>query len=74
MIEEVHLWGVYMPAALAWGVLAAVLVHALRALLRRLPLERLLWHPSLAELALFFLLWWGLGALADRLPAGWFTS
>jgi hypothetical protein len=70
VIEELHLLGVYMPSALVWGVLAAVIVYLLRAPLHRLPLSDLLWHPSLVELALFFLLWWGLGALADTfLPA-----
>src|SRR5690606_26543445 len=68
MIEEVHLLGVYMPAALLWAVLAAVLVYLLRVPIQRLPgyslLWRLLWHPSLLELALFVLLWWGLSAFA----------
>lgn len=74
MIEEIHLLGVYMPAALAWGVLAAILVHLLRAPLQRLPVYRLLWHPSLLELALFVLLWWGLGAFADSFFSRWFAS
>lgn len=67
MIDEIDLLGVYVPAALAWGVVAAILVYALRPLLQRLPAYRLLWHPSLLELALFVLLWWGLSALADVL-------
>lgn len=65
MIEEIHIFGIYMPAALAWGIVAAVLVYLLRPALQRLPVDRLLWHPALLELALFVLLWWGLGALAD---------
>jgi len=64
MIEEVHLLGVYMPAALLWAVLAAVLVYLLRVPIQRLPVYRLLWHPSLLELALFVLLWWGLSVFA----------
>ncbi|WP_298674438.1 DUF1656 domain-containing protein [uncultured Sphingomonas sp.] len=74
MIEEIHLLGVYMPAALGWGVLAAVLVHFLRAPLQRLPLHKLLWHPALLELALFVALWWGLSAFADTFLQGWFAS
>src|SRR3546814_16048611 len=50
MIEEINVLGVYMPAALAWGVLAAVLVYIVRGLLQRLPGYRLLVHPSLLEL------------------------
>lgn len=70
MIEEIHLFGVYMPAALVWGVLAAVLVYLLRDVVQRLPGSALLWHPSLLDLALFVVLWWGLGASADA----FFTS
>jgi len=74
MIEELNVLGVYMPAALAWGVLAAVLVYLARGLLQRLPVYRLLWHPSLLELALFILLWWGLSALADSFLYRWIAS
>lgn len=74
MIEEINVLGVYMPAALAWGVLAAVLVYLVRGLLQRLPGYRLLWHPSLLELALFILLWWGLSALADSFLYRWVAS
>lgn len=74
MIEEINVLGVYMPAALAWGVLAAVLVYLVRGPLQRLPVYRLLWHPSLLELALFVLLWWGLSALSDAFLYRWFTS
>lgn len=71
MIEEIHLLGVYMPAALVWAVVAAVLVYAMRLPLQRLPVERLLWHPALLELLLFVLIWWGLAALADRFLTSW---
>ncbi|MBV1692126.1 DUF1656 domain-containing protein [Novosphingobium sp. G106] len=65
MIDEIQILGVYVPAALAWAVVAAIFVYALRAPLQQLPVYRLLWHPSLLELALFVLSWWGLSALAD---------
>lgn len=73
MIEELHILGVYIPAALAWGVAAAILVYLLRLPLQRLPVERFLWHPSLVELALFVLLWWGLSAFADTFLLSWFA-
>ena len=74
MIEEINVLCVYMPAALAWGVLAAVRVYLVRGPVQRLPAYRLLWHPSLLELALFVLLWWGLSALTDAFLYRWFTS
>lgn len=74
MIEEINVLGVYMPAALVWGVLAAVFVYLVRGLLPRLPGYRLLWHPSLLELAHFILLWWGLSTLADSLLYRWIAS
>lgn len=67
MIEEIHVLGIYMPAALVWAIVAAVLVYLLRVPIQRFPAYRLLWHPSLLELALFALLWWGLSASADLL-------
>jgi hypothetical protein len=66
MIEELHLFGVYMPAALVWAVIAGILAYLLRNLLQRLPLYHLLWHPGVLELALFMALWWGLTVLADN--------
>lgn len=65
MIEEIHIAGVYIPAALAWAMVAAVVAYLLRAPVQRLAVDRFLWHPGLADLALFILSWWGLSALAD---------
>lgn len=66
MIEELHLFGIYMPAALVWAVVAGILAYFLRNLLQRLPLYQLLWHPGILELALFATLWWALTLLADN--------
>ncbi|AMK26483.1 DUF1656 domain-containing protein (plasmid) [Sphingobium sp. SJ10-10] len=74
MIEEINILGVYIPAALLWGVLAAVLIYLVRAPLQRLPVYRALWHPSLLELACFVLLWWGLSVLADMFLYSWLIS
>lgn len=71
MIDELHIFGIYVPAALCWAVIAAVCTFLLRPLLLRLPLWRVLWHPALLELMLFLLFWWGLTLLADGfLPHG----
>lgn len=74
MIEEIHLFGVYLPAALAWAVLAFLLAYLVRNLLSRLRLERLLWHPALADLALFALFWWGITGAADHFTPSWLVS
>jgi len=74
MIEEIRVFGVYMPAALAWAVLAFLLAYLLRSAVRRLPLERVLWHPALAELCLFALLWWAITVLADHFHPDWLMS
>jgi len=66
MVEELHIFGVYLPSALGWAVLAIVLTYLLRWPLQRLPLYRYLWQPSLLELAVFLVLWWGLTLLADN--------
>lgn len=74
MIEELHIFGIYMPAALVWAVIAGILAYLLRNLLQRLPLRHLLWHPGLLELALFASLWWGLAVLADDFLPRWMAS
>ena len=71
MIEELHLFGIYLPAALVWAVVAGTLAWLLRNLLQRTPLPRLVWQPGLMELALFALLWWGISKLADAVLPGW---
>lgn len=71
MIEEIHVFGIYLPSALAWAVAALVATFLLRGVLLRLPLRLLLWQPALLELATFFLLWFGFARLADAfLPRG----
>ncbi|CAN0625835.1 protein AaeX [Burkholderia multivorans] len=65
MIEEIHLFGIYMPTALVWAIVALIVTSLLHGTLQRLPLRLLLWQPALLELATFFLLWWGIAHLAD---------
>lgn len=74
MIEELHLFGVFIPAALAWAVLAGILAYLFRNLLHWTPLPRLLWQPGLLELALFALLWWGITRCADAYLPRWLIS
>lgn len=65
MIEELPIFGIYLPAALVWAMLAGSLSYLLRNLLQRFSLGRVLWNPNLMELVLFALLWLGLTLIAD---------
>ncbi|AIF48865.1 DUF1656 domain-containing protein [Dyella japonica] len=65
MLEELRVFGVYVPAALVWAVLAGVSAHLLRGWLQRYAWSNLLGHGGVLEIALFVLLWWGLTAGAD---------
>jgi hypothetical protein len=74
MVEEIHIFGVYMPSALVWAVVALVITSLVRGPLLRLPLHATLWQPALIELAIFLLLWWGIARLADSfLPRGFIS-
>jgi hypothetical protein len=64
MIEEIHLFGVFMPAPLLWALVAAAIAFPLRRIVERVPV--LNWHPHLADLTLFMLLWVAIALLADR--------
>lgn len=66
MIEELNIFGVFVPAALVWASIAGIVSFSLRGPLQRLPLDRFLWQPGLLDLTLFLSLWWGLSTLADR--------
>lgn len=66
MIDEVQIFGVYVPAALCWATVASLLTYWMHPLLHRLPLDRISWRPALFDVAVFMLVWWGLAMLADR--------
>ncbi|WP_213308982.1 DUF1656 domain-containing protein [Paraburkholderia sacchari] len=74
MIEEIRIFGVYMPSALFWAAIALTITFLLHGILLRVPLRQMLWHPALIDLAAFFLLWWGITRLADAcFPHGVFS-
>ncbi|GGA42249.1 DUF1656 domain-containing protein [Dyella nitratireducens] len=66
MLEELHVFGVYLPSALVWAVVAGVLAHLLRGWWQRVPGSGVFGHAGVWELALFALLWWLLTIGADR--------
>lgn len=67
MIEEINIYGVYIPAALLWAIIAGIASYSVRNLLQRLPVDYFLWQPGLLDLTLFLLFWWGLVALSDMI-------
>ena len=68
MIGEIELIEVMVPAALVWAIVAGLLIIPLRRALQWFRFYRLVWHPALFDLALFFILWTGLSVLAEGLP------
>ncbi|MBS0232290.1 MAG: DUF1656 domain-containing protein [Proteobacteria bacterium] len=65
MIDEVQIFGVYVPAALWWAILASLLTYWLRPIFHRVPLDQVSWRPALLDITIFSLLWWGFSVLAD---------
>jgi hypothetical protein len=69
MIEEIHLFGAYFPAALLWAAIAGLSTRPLLTLLKRmLPLDRI-FHNGLLELTSFLLAWVGITLAADHCRA-----
>lgn len=60
MIGEVSLYGLFLPPLLLLTLAALALTSLLRLVLARTRFYRLVWHPALFDISLFFLV---LGAL-----------
>jgi len=67
MIGELNVYGVFVPALLAWSALAVLATMGLRAILRRAGFYRLVWHAALFDAAVFVIL---LGALVALTAPG----
>lgn len=65
---ELSLWGLTLPTLLPLFLLAALSHRLLDSMLSHLGLYRWLWHPSLFRIALFVVIFAGLGLamLADH--------
>jgi hypothetical protein len=74
MVEEIRIFGVYMPAGLAWAAIAAIVTFLIRGRLHRLPLSSILWYPALVELAIFVILWWAIAWITDAYFPRWLIS
>ncbi|HWX48095.1 MAG TPA: DUF1656 domain-containing protein [Roseomonas sp.] len=65
MIAELDLYGVFLPALLAWALLALPVTMLLRWPLRAIGLYRWIWHPALFDFALFVLVLGGITAASE---------
>jgi hypothetical protein len=67
MIGEIEIGGVFVPALLAWVVIAVALSVPLRWAISRMGLYRYIWHPGLFDLSVLVILVGAVAAAADRL-------
>jgi len=65
MIAELDLHGVFVPALLAWSLLALPVAALLRRALAQLGVYRLVWHRTLFDFALFVIVLGGMTALLE---------
>lgn len=54
MNEEIDLYGIFIPGLLVWAACAFALSTGLRHVLAGAGFYRMVWHPALFDLALFF--------------------
>jgi len=57
VIADINLFGLFIDVRLASALVAGLALVGLRRVLGAAGAYRLLWHPALADLALFVLLW-----------------
>lgn len=69
MIAELDLHGVFIPALLAWALIALPIAALLRRGLERLGAYRHVWHRPVFDLALFVIVLGGVTALSQWIPA-----
>ena len=65
MIAELNIHGVFVPALLAWALLALPVTALLKAALRRAHVYRFIWHQPLFDFALFVIVLGGVTALVE---------
>lgn len=56
MIKEIDLFGIFLPPLLAYAAAAGVVWFALSTVLGWMGIERVVWHPSLFNTALYVLI------------------
>ena len=68
MIGELNIYGVFVPALLAWALIALCVSWALRHVLAWIGFYRFVWHRPLFDLALYVVL---LGAVVSLAIGSW---
>ncbi|MET0937080.1 MAG: DUF1656 domain-containing protein [Luteibacter sp.] len=68
MSSEWDIGGVLLHGALVTALIAGALHLGLRWLLGRTRAYAWMWHPGLADVALFVMVWAGVAALLPRSP------
>lgn len=66
MIGEIHILGLYAPAALVSALAAGLAMLAARRMLLRFSVYRWVWHPGLFDLALYGVLWTAVAVVIDH--------
>jgi hypothetical protein len=67
VIGEMHILGLYAPAALVSAIVGGLLILLLRQGLLRIGFYQRVWHPGLFDLALFIVLWAAAAGVIDHL-------
>jgi hypothetical protein len=65
MIAELNLHGAFVPALLAWALIALPVTAVLKGGLRRVGGYRFVWHQPLFDFALFIIVLGGVTALLE---------
>jgi hypothetical protein len=63
IMQELHLGGVFVPAALVWAAAALVLSSSIGRILSRTGFYDWVWHRALFDFALFVILWGAISAI-----------
>lgn len=66
---EFNVYGVFVPATLAWMLAAFAVTAGVRAVLDRLGFYRFVWHRSLFNFSLYILVLGALVALVWEVPS-----
>jgi hypothetical protein len=70
MIGEIHILGLYAPAALVSAIAAGLAMLGVRGALLRVAAYRWVWHPGLFDLAVYIVLWTAAAAALDHVRPG----
>ncbi len=68
MLADLNIFGVLLDSALATAISAAMVLLLLRRVLVRTGIYKRFWHPPLADLSMFFVLWALLARASASLP------